>query len=310
MAFILDDINSRAKKDPAAFIRECDAEYDAKIRRAADLIEKHREQCPIVLMSGPSGSGKTTTSKKIEEELLLRGITTYALSMDNYFRTVDDTSPKMADGSYDPESPKCVDMGLLTEHFHRLAQGEAIDVPKFNFTKQRRADEHSATIRLGNNDIVVVEGIHALNDELTTANPEALKLYISARTNVINDGEYCFKATWMRLVRRVVRDNLFRGATPDYTLSIWANIRRGEKSYISPFKEKADFKFDSSFPYEICVLKSAAQKLFANIPEGIERYQELCSIGPALEKFEDIDPKFLLPDSLLTEFLGGGKYKY
>ncbi|MEA4894705.1 MAG: nucleoside kinase [Oscillospiraceae bacterium] len=310
MAFILDDINSRAKLDPSAFIRECDAEYDAKIRHAADLIERHREQYPIVLMSGPSGSGKTTTSKKIEEELLRRGITTYALSMDNYFRTVDENSPRMADGSYDPESPKCVDMELLTEHFHRLARGEAIEVPKFNFSKQRRVEEPSATIRLGKNDIVVAEGIHALNDGLTMANPDALKLYISARTNVIQDGEYVFKATWMRLVRRVVRDKLFRGASPDYTFGIWANIRRGEKSYISPFKEKADLKFDSSFPYEICVLKSAAQKLFAHIPEGIERYEELCSIGPALEKFEAIDPKLLLPDSLLTEFLGGGKYKY
>ncbi|MFB0921147.1 MAG: nucleoside kinase, partial [Oscillospiraceae bacterium] len=182
--------------------------------------------------------------------------------------------------------------------------------PKFNFSKQRRADEPSALIKLGGKDIVVVEGIHALNDELTSANPEALKLYISARTNVIEDGEYVFKATWTRLVRRVVRDKLFRGASPDYTFSIWANIRRGEKSFISPFKEKADLKFDSSFPYEICVLKSAALKLFGSIPEGIERYEELCCIGPALEGFEDIDPKFLLPDSLLTEFLGGGRYKY
>lgn len=310
MAFILDDINSRAKKDPVAFIRECDAEYDAKICRAADLIEKHRDISPIVLMSGPSGSGKTTTSLKIEEELLRRGITTYALSMDNYFKTVNEASPRMADGSYDPESPKCVDMELLTEHFHRLARGEAIEVPKFNFTKQRRTDEPSALIKLGGKDIVVVEGIHALNDELTSANPEALKLYISARTNVIEDGEYVFKATWTRLVRRVVRDKLFRGASPYYTFSIWANIRRGEKSFISPFKEKADLKFDSSFPYEICVLKSAALKLFGSIPEGIERYEELCCIGPALEEFEDIDPKFLLPDSLLTEFLGGGRYKY
>ena len=310
MAFLLDDINSRALRDPAAFILECDAEYDAKICRAADLIEKHRDLSPIVLMSGPSGSGKTTTSKKIEEELLRRGITTYALSMDNYFKTVNEASPRMADGSYDPESPKCVDMELLTEHFHRLVRGEAIQVPKFNFTKQCRTGEPSATIQLGKKDIVVVEGIHALNDELTTANPEALKLYISARTNVIEDGEYVFKATWTRLVRRVVRDNLFRGASPDYTFSIWANIRRGEKSFISPFKEKADFKFDSSFPYELCVLKSAAMKLFEKIPEGIERYEELCSIGPALERFEEIDPKFLLPDSLLTEFLGGGKYKY
>ena len=311
MAFMLEDINSRAVQDPANFIRDCDAEFDAKVRHAADLIIRHREQSPIVLMSGPSGSGKTTTSKKIEEELLRRGINTFALSMDNYFCTVGEDSPKTPEGKYDPESPKCVDMELLSEHFHRLARGETIEVPKFNFSKQRRADEPSATIKLGKNDIVVVEGIHALNDELTGANPDALKLYISARSNIEDgDGDVCFKGTWMRLVRRVVRDNLFRGASPDYTFSIWANIRQGEKKYISPFKDKADLKFDSSFLYEVCVMKTAAQKLFMDIPNGVERHAELQSIAPAFDQFEAIDPKFLLPDSLLTEFLGGGKYKY
>lgn len=310
MAFILDDINERALRDPAAFIRECDAEFDAKVRHVADMIEKHREKSPIVLMSGPSGSGKTTASKKIEEELLRRGINTYALPMDNYFRTIDDNSPRTANGELDLESPKCVDMELLSEHFRYLSRGEAIDIPKYVFAEHRRSDLPSQTIKLGINDIVVAEGIHALNDELTAANPDALKLYISARSNVEDDGEVCFKATWMRLVRRIVRDNLFRGASPDYTFSLWANVRRGEKLNISPFKDKADWKFDSSFPYEVCVMKTVAQQLFINIPKGTERYEELQSIGPTFDLFEAIDPKHLLPDSLITEFLGGGKYKY
>jgi len=311
MAYLLDDINRRAIIDPSAFIRECDAEYDVKIRHAADMIIRHREQSPIVLMSGPSGSGKTTTAKKIEEELLRRGITTHALAMDSYFRTVDEASPRTAEGKLDLESPLCVDMELLTEHFNRLSRGEAIDVPKYIFAEQRRASLPSDTIKLGKNDIVVAEGIHDLNDKLTLANPDALKLYISARSNVeTKNGTVCFKGTWMRLARRVVRDKLFRGASPEYTFSLWANVRRGEKVNISPFKDKADWKFDSSFPYEVCVMKSVAQQLFANIPEDIERYGELTEIAPALELFETIDPKLLLPDSLLTEFLGGGKYKY
>jgi len=310
MAFSLEDINRRAAENPAAFIRECDAEYDAKIRRAADLIESNREKSPVVLISGPSGSGKTTTSKKLEEELLRRGIATHALSMDSYFRTVDESSPKTPDGELDLESPKCVDMELLTEHFHRLARGEAIDVPKYVFAEHRRAAVPSAKIALGKNDIVVAEGIHALTAELTLANPDAMKLYISARSNVESGGSVCFKATWMRLVRRVVRDKLFRGASPDYTFSIWANVRRGEKNNISPFKDKADWKFDSSFPYEVGVMRSVAQQLFAVIPEGCERREELRAIAPAFDLFEAIDPKLLLRDSLLTEFLGGGKYKY
>lgn len=310
MAFDLDAINKRAREDPARFIRECDAEYDAKVRRAADLIIKNREKSPVVLMSGPSGSGKTTTAKKIEEELQKRGINTRALSMDSYFRTVDENSPRTAEGKLDFEALECLDVDLLTAHLERLSRGESIDIPKFIFSEQRRANLPSETIKLEKNDIVVAEGIHALNNKLTSAQPDALKLYISARSNIEKGGETCFKGTWMRLVRRVVRDDLFRGSPADYTFGLWANIRRGEKKYISPFKDKADWKFDSSFPYEICVLKEAAKKLFADIPKGIERREELRAIAPALELFEGIDPKFLLPDSLLTEFLGGGKYKY
>lgn len=310
MAFILDEINLRATSDPAGFIRECDAEFDLKVRRVADMIEKNREKSPIVLMSGPSGSGKTTTSKKIEEELKRRGVNTLALSMDNYFRTISDSSPRTAAGELDLESPKCVDMELLSEHFSRLSRGEAIDVPKYLFAEHRRSETPSQTIKLGKNDIVVAEGIHALNDDLTAANPDALKLYISARSNVEDDGDVCFKATWMRLVRRIVRDKLFRGASPEYTFGLWANVRRGEKKNISPFKDKADWKFDSAFPYEVCVMKTVAKQLFDEVPKGAERFEELKSIAPAFDLFEAIDPKLLLPDSLLTEFLGGGKYKY
>ncbi|NCB73226.1 MAG: nucleoside kinase [Clostridia bacterium] len=310
MAFLLDEINARATSDPSGFIRECDAEFDLKVRHVADMIEKNREKSPIVLMSGPSGSGKTTTSKKIEEELKKRGVNTLALSMDNYFRTISDSSPRTADGELDLESPKCVDMELLSEHFYHLSRGEAIDVPKYLFAEHRRSETPSQTIKLGKNDIVVAEGIHALNDDLTAANPDALKLYISARSNVEDDGDVCFKATWMRLVRRIVRDKLFRGASPEYTFGLWANVRRGEKKNISPFKDKADWKFDSAFPYEVCVMKTVAKQLFDEVPMGAERFEELKSIAPAFDLFEAIDPKLLLPDSLLTEFLGGGKYKY
>jgi len=310
MSYILEDINRRAIIDPERFIRECDAEYDAKISHAADMIIRNRERSPIVLISGPSGSGKTTTSKKIEEELQKRGINTRALAMDSYFRTVDENSPRTPEGKIDLESPRCVDMELLSEHFERLSRGESIEVPKYIFAEQRRANAPSEIIKLDKNDIVVAEGIHALNDELTSAHPEALKLYISARSNVEKNGEVVFKGTWMRLVRRVVRDSLFRGASPAYTFGLWANVRRGEKVNISPFKDKADWKFDSSFPYEVCVMKSIAQKLFTEIPELTDRYDELKSISPAFDMFESIDPKLILPDSLLTEFIGGGKYKY
>lgn len=312
MPYFLDDINSRAKSDPEGFVRDCDAEYEKKIQLAADRVCENMKKSPIVLLSGPSGSGKTTTSKKIEEELKRRGIMTYALAMDNYFRTVDEASPRTAEGTLDLESPFCLDMELLNNHFDDLTEGREILIPKYNFSLQRReSDKNKGSIKLGSNEIVVVEGIHALNDIITSCHPEAMKLYVSARSNVEDsEGQVCFKGTWMRLVRRTVRDSLFRGAKPEYTFGLWANVRRGEKENISPFKDKADLKFDSSFPFEVCLMKSIAQPLFENIPEGTPRYEELRTIYPAFERFETISPELLAPESLLREFIGGGIYKY
>lgn len=310
MAYDLNEINYRARTDPAAFVRDCDGEYNAKVHQAADMIENNMSRSPIVLLSGPSGSGKTTTAKKIEDVLRQRGITTYSLAMDCYFRTVDKDSPRTAEGELDLESPLCVDMDLLNRHFDMLYSGEEISIPNYNFALQRREAEPWGTIKLGPNEIVVVEGIHALNDELTGAHPNALRLYVSARSNVEKDGELAFKGTWMRLVRRVVRDSLFRGAKPEYTFGLWANVRRGEKAHISPFKDKAHFKFDSSFPCEVGIFKKAAQEFFRTIPPGTPRYDELCALHEAFEPFEAISPEYLAPESLLREFIGGGKYRY
>lgn len=310
MAYNLDEINRRAAEDPFAFVRECDRVYQARIEQAADLIIQNRSASPIVLISGPSGSGKTTTSKKIEEELRRRGVMTHAIAMDSYFRSVDESSPRTADGGIDLESPHCVDMELLTEHFFKISRGEPVEIPHYLFAEQKRDTKPKKVLKIDKNDVVVVEGIHALNDELTDAYPAALKLYISARSNVEENGEIVFKGTWMRLVRRVVRDYQFRGAKPEYTLSLWANVRRGEKKNISPFKDKAALKFDSSFAYEVPVMKTLAMALFNAIPEGTPRYQELLSIVPAFEKFEAIDEQFVAPESLLREFIGGGIYEY
>ena len=166
-------------------------------------------------------------------------------------------------------------------------------------------------LRLKKDEVVVFEGIHALNDAITTVHPEAFKLYISARSNILDDsGRIMFKGTWMRLMRRTVRDYLFRGTNAQSTLKNWANVRRGEKLYISPFKDKADLQFDSSFAYEVPVLNNTATELFSGMPEDTPRYQELRSILHAFEQFEDISPDLLAEDSLLREFIGGGKYKY
>ena len=312
MPYYLSEINRRAATDPRGFIAECDDIYSRRIANAASMIIENIHRSPIVLLSGPSGSGKTTTAMKIEEELERRGVQTHAISMDNYFRTITpDTMPRTPEGDYDYESPECMDMDLLHEHFAALSRGERIYVPKYEFSRHMRIVEPSMSLRLGKDEIAVFEGIHALNDEITGQNPDAFKLYISARSDVIDsDDSVCFKRTWMRLVRRTVRDNMFRGADAATTLSMWANVRRGEKLYISPYKNKADLMFDSSFAYEVNVMRSIAPPLFRAVPEGAERYEELRSILPAFERFEAIEPDMLAPDALLREFIGGGIYEY
>ncbi len=309
MAYQLSDINFKTVADPKGFIEECDEVYRQRVRVAADKIIENRKNSPIVLLSGPSGSGKTTTARKISEELERRGIRSHYVGMDDYFKTVDPkTAPRTPEGDIDLESPLCLDMELLNEHFTMLAEGKRIFVPKYEFSRQMRILEPSKSIKLGKDEIVVFEGIHALNDMITDYHPDAFKLYISARSNVEFNNAVVFKGTWFRLVRRTVRDFNFRGADPAETIAMWANVRRGEIANISPFKNKANYQFDSSFPYEIAVMNETATKLFSSIPEGIGRYEELRKVLPALQLFGDIDQSLVAPDALIREFIGGGEY--
>ncbi len=311
MSYSLKQINYKTVTDPKGFIEECDDEYNMKIRFAADKIIKNMKTSPIVLLSGPSGSGKTTTAMKIAEELNTRGVGTHYVGMDDYFKTVTpDTVPRTPEGEMDLESPLCLDMELLNKHFSMLSRGERIYVPKYEFSRKMRVQEPGKSIKLKDDEVVIFEGIHALNDMITDSHPEAFKLYISARSDVEFEGKIIFKRTWFRLVRRLVRDYNFRGSDAQETMSMWANVRRGELNNISPFKNKANYQFDTSLPYEIPVMNHVATKLFQTVPEGIERFDELRQVLPALQLFGDIDKDMVAPDSLLREFIGGGIYEY
>lgn len=311
MAYQLKDINYRTVADPRGFLEEADAAYQEKVEQAADQIAANRSRSPIVLLSGPSGSGKTTTAMKIAEALEKRGIGTHYVGMDDYFNTVDPaTTPRTPEGDYDLESPLCLDMELMNRHFTMLSEGRRIYVPKYEFSRRMRIQEPSKSIKLAGDEIAIFEGIHALNDMITDRHPEAFKLYISARSDVEFGGRTVFKRTWFRLVRRTVRDYLFRGSSPGETMGMWANVRRGEKNYISPYKDKADFQFDTSFPYELAVFNTTATQLFQSVPEGIERFDELRSVLPALQLFGHIDADLVAPDALIREFIGGGIYEY
>ena len=311
MAYSLKQLNEGIRSDPQAFVDECDAAFHKKVETAAQKIAGHRAESRIILLSGPSGSGKTTTALKIEEQLEKMGIETHTVSMDNYFNTIDpETAPRNREGAIDYESPFCLDVDLLNRHFAMLDRGETIHVPKYEFARQMRSDILSQPMRLGPDELAIFEGIHALNDDIAGRHPEATKLYISARSNVNEGSVLRFKGTWMRLTRRAVRDYNFRGTDVEDTLDMWANVRRGEKLYISPFKNKADIIFDSSLPYEVSVMKHYALPLLRAVPEENDRRSELLELIDAFRYFQPIDPQLVAKDSLLREFIGGGSYSY
>ncbi|HIT56791.1 MAG TPA: nucleoside kinase [Candidatus Galloscillospira stercoripullorum] len=311
MAYQLAEINRRAAADPAEFLAQCDREFQSKVSAAADKIVSRLSMSPIVLLSGPSGSGKTTTALKIEEELEKRGVNTHTISLDNYFKTLDRrTAPRTPEGDIDFESPLCLDMELLDDTFTRLSRGEEVIIPKFEFARQMRNDTRGTPLRLEKNEIAIFEGIHALNDQIAGRHAEATKLYISARSNILEGEALRFKGTWIRLTRRAVRDYNFRGTDVAETLAMWANVRRGEKLYISPFKEKADIIFDSALPYEVSVMRSYALPMLQAVPEENQRRGELLELIAAFDAFAPIDPALVAKDSLLREFIGGGSYKY
>ena len=311
MAYQLQEINRRVRTGAAEFLAECDESYAQRVSLAADKILSNLERSPIVLLSGPSGSGKTTTALKLAEELRRRGVNSHAVAMDNYFATLNPkTAPRTPEGDIDYESPLCLDMELLQAHFSALSRGEEILVPKYEFSRHMRNDSLGLPLRLEKNEIAIFEGIHALNDSIAGLHPEAAKLYISARSNINEGALLRFKGTWMRLTRRAVRDYNFRGTGVAQTLDMWANVRRGEKLYISPFKNRADIVFDSSLPYEVPVMKNYAIPILQSVPEDNERHDEMLDLVRAFEHFEAIDPAMVARDSLLREFIGGGSYKY
>ena len=205
MPYSLTQVNDAIRSDPKAFVEECDAAYAKKVETAAKKIAEHRSESHVILLSGPSGSGKTTTALKIEEALEKLGIETHTVSMDNYFNTVDpETAPRNREGQIDYESPFCLDVDLLNRHFAMLDRGETIHVPKYEFARQMRSDIFSQPMHLGQDELAIFEGIHALNDIIVGKNPHAFKLYIAARSNLLDeDSNVVFNHAWLRLCRRI-----------------------------------------------------------------------------------------------------------
>jgi len=254
--------------------------------------------------------GKTTTAGKLAQELEWQGIKAHVISMDDYFLTLNpETHPKDKKGNIDYESPDCMDIPLLTEHFARLSMGFEVMVPGFDFKAQSREPGEGRPLRLCNDEVAIFEGIHALNPLLlgdTQTAKRELRVYASARANIRREGKIFFKSTWVRLTRRLIRDDNFRGLSAQGTMRLWANVRRGEKNYISPYKDRADITIDTALGYEIPALRDQALKLFDIVPDEVERAEELREIAPVLEQFPSLPESYVSRRSLIREFIGGG----
>lgn len=286
-----------------------EALHEKKISRIADSIAEKKD-VKMVLIAGPSSSGKTTFAQRLGLQLQLNGLKPVTISVDNYFVEREQT-PVDSDGKYDFEAIEAVDMKLLNEHIERLLNGEEVEMPTFNFTTGSK-EYKGNKIKLGKDDIIVMEGIHCLNDRLTAQIPrnKKFKVYISALT-VLNIDEFNrISTTDSRLIRRIVRDSNFRSYSAIHTLKMWDSVNRGELKNIFPFQEEADAMFNTSLIYEICVLKKYALPQLEAIDNRSIEFSEAKRIREFLKYFEDIPDELVPTNSLLREFIGGGDFKY
>lgn len=286
-----------------------EALHEKKISRIADSIAEKKD-VKMVLIAGPSSSGKTTFAQRLGLQLQLNGLKPVTISVDNYFVERDQT-PLDSDGKYDFEAIEAVDMKLLNEHIERLLNGEEVEMPTFNFTTGSK-EYKGNKVKLGKDDIIVMEGIHCLNDRLTAQIPrnKKFKVYISALT-VLNIDEFNrISTTDSRLIRRIVRDSNFRSYSAIHTLKMWNSVNRGELKNIFPFQEEADAMFNTSLIYEICVLKKYALPQLEAIDNRSIEFSEAKRIREFLKYFEDIPDDLVPTNSLLREFIGGGDFKY
>ena len=270
---------------------------------------KKRPDVKFVMIAGPSSSGKTTFSHRLSIQLMANGYKPHAIGVDDYCVEREET-PVDENGEYDFKCLEAIDIKLFNDHMTKLLNGEEIERPRFNF-KTGKKEYNGEMLKLGKDDILVIEGIHCLNDKLSYTLPveSKFKIYISALTQLNVDEHNRVSTTDGRLVRRMVRDYRTRGANAKRTLSMWESVRRGEEKNIFPFQEEADVMFNSAMPYELCVLKSIAEPLLFSITEDDPEYQEAKRMLKFLEYFLPCNADMVPINSILREFVGGGCFR-
>jgi uridine kinase len=291
------------------FIRIAEAFHAKKLSQIADLIYQRRGELRVVLIAGPSSSGKTTSAKRLAIELAVNGLVPHPLSLDNYYNPPE-MAPKDAGGKPDLEALEALDVPLLNEQLVDLMNGKEVTTPVYNFHNGMRTP--GPKIKLGRRDILIVEGIHGLNDALTPHVPRErkFKLYVSALTQLNIDDENRVSTSDNRILRRIVRDYQFRGASAARSIALWPSVRRGEEKNIFPYQDSADAVFNSALDYELAILKFYAEPLLRAVPQDAPEYPEAARLLAFLANFSPAPPQGIPPLSILREFIGGSEFKY
>lgn len=299
-------------RETARLINVAEAMHDKLIGRISDEIldRKNHGGASIVLIAGPSSSGKTTTSKRLAIQMMTNLISPKLISLDDYFVNRDHT-PLDETGDYDYESLYALDLDRFNADLRALLRGEQINLPTYSFEFGRRI-EKDRPLRLNKDDVLIVEGIHGLNPELTSAVPQdqIFKMYVSALTTLRIDDHNWISTSDNRLLRRIVRDNKYRHTSPEDTIRRWPSVRRGEEKWIFPFQENADATFNSSLLFEIGVMKPYAMPLLEKVPHNVAEYTTAYRLLRFLSYFKAIPETQVPPTSLLREFLGGSSFRY
>ena len=304
------DFNNAVATDHSIdLINISEALQEKKIAHIADEIAQ-RKGVKLILLAGPSSSGKTTTCKRLSIQLIANGLRPLQISLDDYF--VDrEQSPRDENGDYDFESIHALNLKLINEQFNALFHGEEVELPRYDFPTGKSVKSGNK-LKMEDNNVLVVEGIHALNPELTAQIPEELKyrVYVSALTTILLDDHNYIPTTDNRLLRRIIRDYKYRGVDARETIRRWPSVRAGENKWIFQFQENADVMFNSAMLFELAVIKQQAEPLLEQVPENCPEYSEAYRLLKFLKYIKPIPNTDIPPTSLLREFLGGSSFKY
>jgi len=291
-------------------IKISEALHEKKVASIADMISQRSEKVRFVLVSGPSSSGKTTFSKRLSIQLFVSGLKPVVLSLDNYFVNRDET-PLDEHGEWDFEHLHALDLQLFNDNLKQLLEGKEIEIPFFNFEDGKRYYK-GEKLKLTEDSILIMEGIHALNPDLIPDIPQetTFKIYVSALTTISIDNHNWIPTTDTRLLRRIIRDYRFRNYSARETIGRWPSVRRGEEKWIFPYQENADVMFNSALLFELAVLKRHAEPILAEVPKYCDEYTETHRLLKFLNYFVPIHDREIPPTSLLREFVGGSSFRY